>query len=349
MKTSIPLQSWSLALLAALALACSESTTPDGAGGSGPAGSGGSGGEVGTGGTGGDGGNEIVIPIDEIDTGWEPQVPDAIDEEIPADPRPESCDAEFDWIAKVRGWIVAPGGKPLPGAAAQACIYAADGAYLCLAPSFADEEGVYTIEIPENLRCIREVAMRVSHFPGHRASSYCPLEGGDDPVVRIEMPAVLPFAMPTEDLPPLGDPDAARTVSMHDGLEIEVTPSKILWGDFNYEILSGRRIPTDAVGLCGGAADFDGLYAFFPESPLEAPGFPFTIANATGLPAGKKVTFYVLGGLECALADGTAVPEGTWAPFGEGTISEDGATISTDPGVGLPCLNWLGYQLMEEP
>lgn len=346
MKTSIRNCSWTLALLAAFLLACDDSTSPGGEGGSG--GSIANGGSGGTGGTGGTGGSEeIEIPTDEFDTGWEPVTPASLHEDISAEPRADDCDAEFDWIAKVRGWIVAPGGKPLSDAIAQLCVYAASGSYVCLSPSPADHEGVYTVDVPENYRCAKEVAMLTTLPLGNRATSYCPVQGGDDPVVRIEAPAVLPFAMPTENLPPLGDPEEERAVAMHDGLTLMVTPAKYLWGSFAYEALSGRRIPTDAVGLCGGAQDFDGLYAFYPESPLEAPGFPFTIENATGLPAGARVEFSVLGGLECKLADDTPVPEGTWAVFGEGEVSEDGATISPDPGVGLPCINWLGYRLKE--
>lgn len=339
-----------LALLGLVALACGEPEETDnggGSGGGGAAGHGG-GGHGGFGGMGGSGGSdEIVIPTDEFDTGWEPEVPESLDEDLEAEPRPASCGEEFGYVAKLRGWIVAPGGKPLPGAYAQFCIYPAVGQYICLNPAEADEEGVYTVDVPEPYRCVKEVAMRTIKAERNRVVSYCPVTPGEDPVIRLRMPSVLPFAMPPEDLPPVGDADEAREVLLHDGLRLMATPSKFSWGPRKYEELAGRRIPTDAVGLCGGAETFDGLYAFYPEDLIKEPGFPFSIENATDLPAGARVEFFVLGGLDCELHDGTKVPEGIWAPFGEGEVSEDGSTISTDEGVGLPCLTWLAYRQKE--
>lgn len=351
--------SWAWALFAVLALACADTNSPGNEGGSGgTAGAGGTGGTGGSGGSGGDGGGceyggELVIPTDENDTGWEPAVPDALRESLSGDARPASCGEEFGWISKVRGWIAAPGGEPLSCAFAQICIYAASGDYVCLNPALADEDGVYTIDVPEAYRCVDEVAMRTLLPESNRAISYCPVTPGDDAVVRLEVPSVLPFLMPTEDLPEVGDADEAREVAMHDGLTLLVTPSKLsnfeFFGPEVYEQLSGRRVPTDAVGLCGGAEEFDGLYAFHPEDRILGEGFPFTIENETGLPAGTRVEFSVLGGLDCKLADGTSVPEGVWMPFGEGEVSEDGTTIATDEGVGLPCTTWMAYRSKETP
>jgi len=337
-------------LFAALWFACADSPSDGGAGGSGgTAGTGGTGGTGGVGGDGGTGGSggDVVIPTDEFDTGWEPEVPDAIYEDLDADPRPAGCTPEYDYVAKVRGWIAAPGGKPLPGAFAQLCVYNSSGAYVCLSPAMADDDGVYTVDVPEAFRCVESVAMRVLLPLSHRATVYCPFEPGDEPVTRLEMPTVLPFAMPVEDLPPLGNEDEAREVVLHDGMRLQVTPSLFVSGSSSYDKLGGRRIPTDAVGLCGEASEFDGLYAFHPEDWLKEPGFPFSIENATGLPAGARVEFLALGGLDSSLFDGTKVPEGEWAVFGEGEVSEDGAIIVADEGVGLPFLTWLAYRLKE--
>lgn len=346
-----------IAFFACLALACSDADEPQGAGGAGGSiGEGGSGGDTGGGGGGGGEGErcdylnqEIVIPTDEADTGWEPAVPAAIHEAIPADERPASCGEEFGWVSKVRGWIAAPGGEPIPCGMAQFCIYSSTGIYECMSPEVADDEGVYTVNVPEHLRCVENVAMRTILPLSNRATSYCPVIPGEDPVARLEMPSILPFAMPTEELPPLGDEDEAREVAMHDGLTLQVTPAKLYWGGETYENLSGRRVPTDAVGLCGGAEEFDGLYAFYPEDNIEGEGFPFTIENATEIAPGTRVEFLVLGGLDCKLTDDddSSVPEAEWAPFGEGEVSPDGALIEPDPGVGLPCLTWLAYRIKE--
>lgn len=254
------------ALFAALALACGdeEPSPPGGSGGQG----GGAGGGEGTGGTGGSGGAP-ELPEDGPDTGWAPEVPAAIHEPLEAAPRPETCGDEFGYVAKVRGWIAAPGGAPLSGGYAQFCVYAATGEYVCLNPAIADEAGVYTIDVPKAYRCVEEVAMRtikyVEHPEANRAIAYCPVTTVEDPVLRLEAPSVLPLIMRTEELPPLGDEGAVRPVALQDGLSLQVRPSGLAGGGMSYEELSGRRIPTDAVGLCGGAEEFDGLYAFHPE------------------------------------------------------------------------------------
>lgn len=334
------------ALFAIFALACSDSTDPDDPGGGG--GTGGSNG--GSGGVGGSG-EEPVLPEDGPDTGWEPEVPASLYEPIDAEPRPASCGAEFGYVAKVRGWIVAPGGQPLKNAFAQFCIYSSTDSYVCLSPATSDENGIYTVEVPEAFRCVKEVAMRtlaaVEHPKANRAIVYCPVTTGDDPVVRLEDPSVLPLIVRTEDLPPVGNEDEAREVVLADGLTLQVTPSAFSFGVGKYEELSARFVPADAVGLCGDAPTFDGLYALHPEDQIEGSGFPFSIENTTGLPAGARVEFFVLGGLDCKLADGTKLAEGEWARFGEGEVSADGTSIHTDEGVGLPCTTWLAYRLKE--
>lgn len=346
-------QTTCLALALTLLFACSASTNGGGGGG----GSGGAGGDGGTGGAGGTGGvvptecegdvgDEIAVPTDESDTGWEPQVPEGVYRSVEVPPRPESCGAEYGYVAKVLGWIVAPGGKPLPGAYAQVCIYAASGTYVCLNPSEADEEGVFEIDVPEFVRCVDSVAMRASLPNSPRAVVYCPFAPGDEPVTRLEDPLVLPFLPLAAELPAMSE-EETREVALPDGLRLEVSPSLLPYGCEDYARLGGRRIPTDAVGLCGEAPQLDGLYAFRPEGTVFDPGFAFTLENASGLPAGARVELLVLGGLATSLRDGTAVPEGEWVVFGEGQVSEDGTTIVPDEGVTLPFLTWLGYRLKD--
>jgi hypothetical protein len=261
--------------------------------------------------------------------------------------RPASCGAEHGFVSAVRGWVVAPGGKPLPGVFAQLCVHPAVGNFVCLNPAPTDDEGVYTLEVPEQYRCLDQVGMRVVAPGANRATAYCPMDFSQGPAIILEEPSVLPFALPATDLPPLGDEDEKRDVTFADGLVLEVTPSLLFSGSVRYDRLSARRIPTDAVGLCGGAETFDGLYVSYPEDRIEPPGFALRIPNTTDLPAGAPVDLFVLGGLDCKLHDGTLVQDGVWAKFGEGRVTEDGATILSNEGAGLPCTNWMGYRLQE--
>ncbi len=322
----------------------------DGGGGEGGAGGGGGGGSGGSsaGGAGGAGGGADggsggqALP--ELDVGWIPVVPAALDAELPAGVRPASCTAEHAYFSHVRGWVTAPGGAPIASAKAQFCVHTADRKFICLRPVDTNAQGVYTIELPEEVRCLERAAMRVLLPRTSRATIYCELDPTAGPVVRLREPAVLFGTPPATSLPPEGDPATARDVGFDDGLVLDVTPSLYYSGTGTYDRFAGRRVLTDAVGLCGEASTFDGLYAFSPEGVMSAPGWGLTIPNAGALAAGTVVDLQVLGGLDCRLLDGTSVPEATWASFGEGVVSPDGATIDSADGAGLPCFTWLGYR-----
>jgi hypothetical protein len=252
-------------------------------------------------------------------------------------------------MSAVRGWVAAPGGEPLGGAKAQICIRAASGEFLCQRPVDTNEEGVFTVDVLPEVQCLDKVAMSVS-LPGTgRATAYCLMDPNAGPGVWLDQPIILPHATPAIALPPVGNPDEAREVTFDDGLVLEVTPSLYFnSADRTYEEFGARRVPTDAVGLCGDAGSFDGLYAFYPEGVVSGAGYPLRIPNTTSLQAGAAVELFVLGGLTCKV-DGALVPEAEWAKFGEGTVSDDGTTIDSAPGAGLPCFTWLGYRVKETP
>jgi len=342
---------WFVVAALLVAAGCSGGDEPadggDGGAIGGSGGSAGSGGTDGNGGTGGTGGAVVNPATDGPDSGWEPAVPQALDGELPGATRPADCGDDHGFVSAVRGWAVAPGGEPLVQAKAQLCIHTSTRQFVCLTPSDTDAEGVYTVDVPEPYRCMDKAAMRVLLPRAGRATAYCQMDVASGPASRLYTPSVLPLATPAVDLPPEGDPDTKRPVTFDDGLVLQVTPSLYYSGSGSYDRLAGRHVPPDAVGLCGEASTFDGLYAFYPEGEIEAPGFDVAIPNRTGLAAGTAVDLFVLGGLECSLFDGTAVPEATWAKFGEGTVSADGSTIESTPGSGLPCFTWLAYRAKE--
>jgi hypothetical protein len=215
-------------------------------------------------------------------------------------------------------------------------------------PATTDADGVYTVEVPEDLRCLERVAIRVLLSKQPRAISYCSIDPHGGPALRLTEPSVLPFTTPAIELPPRGDDDEVRTVVLDGGLALEVKPSLYRGSTGRYEEFSGRRIPTDSVGLCGEATTFEGLYAFSPEHRVEAPGYALRIPNETGLAAGTRVELFVLGGLDCKLYGATSqLEEVEWGKFGEAEVSSDGTTLVADEGSGLPCFTWLGYRVKE--
>jgi hypothetical protein len=87
-----------------------------------------------------------------------------------------------------------------------------------------------------------------------------------------------------------------------------------------------------------------GLQMFFAFAPLETklcPAAKVTAPNTAGFPAGAEVEIFVLG-----LDVGEEwVPYGDWGKVSDGRVSDDGATIASSEGGGLPVLTAMGVRL----
>ena len=300
-----------------------------------------------TGGTGGAGGEAPEVWADETDSPWTPMPPANLHQDLPVGaPQPAECTAT--WLTHVRGYILAPGGAPQEGARAQVCVrlFPSDN-LLCIQPGTADATGMFTVQMPDNARCITQAALRILQPGVGKSTTYCPLPlGGPESVVVVEEPLVVFQTRRAIDLPPEGDTAQSRPIVFDDGLVIEFTPDLYYSGGGLYSNLGGRRVDPASPGLCFLGAENRpvGLYAMYPEGQINLPGFAAHLPNETGLPAGSQVELSVLGGLDCKRPDGTSVPEAGWEAIGTGTVSADGSMIDSDPGVGLPCLTWLGYR-----
>ncbi|MGK0362142.1 MAG: hypothetical protein ACI9U2_004462 [Bradymonadia bacterium] len=316
------------------------------AGGEGGAGAaGGEGGMGAAGGEGGMGGGEPQPVVIETGPG-QLTTPDAINAALGVDTTRGECAQEFGWIAAVRGWIIGEGGEPLAGAKAQACVYTEPGTLLqCLNPVDSDAAGIFTITIGEDFRCASSAVMRVILPGAGRAAMYCAVPV-DNPEVRLQDPIVLFETTPVIEH---GDDDLvsedARDIVFADGTTIYgFVPNDYFGTDFS--LLGMKRIAPDAVGTCFlEGASASAVAAFYPEGELDN-DLDFRLPNDLGLAAGASVVFSVLGSLECNLDDGTHIPESEWADFGTGTISADGMWVQSDPGSGMPCINWIGYRSM---
>ncbi|MFC1612150.1 hypothetical protein ACFL6C_14395, partial [Myxococcota bacterium] len=256
-------------------------------------------------------------------------------------PRPDTC-LVHSWIRTVTGAVVDESGAPLVGAMAQLCVRkAVSEALVCVSPVATDASGSFVVAVPTTAQCMQHAVMRVLMPAADRAVAYCPvlLPTSVCSLVLAE-PFILHATTPASTLPPPGDGTQELTVIFDDGLEIDVTPNRIPFID--YDSLAARRLSPDAAGLCflEDAGSLEAVYAFSPDG--EATGTPFAlrIPNATSLPAHTAVDLYVLGGLSYTLGNGSHVEEGDWVQYGTATVSSDGNTIEGD---GIPFLTWLGY------
>jgi hypothetical protein len=256
-----------------------------------------------------------------------------------------ACDACTDgkWIERVEGRVVDEQANPVQEVDILLCVFYPNGMENCLRPIKTDAAGAFEVPVDEGARCMDRAILSVILTGTDRTSSYCRLDLPDtQSSVSIETPFILYQTTRATIVPPAGDSATKRTVVFADGLELDVTPELFYAIGGGYEDLAARRLAPDAGGLCflQDPGTITAVYGFSPTGEIDEAGFPVRIPNETSLPAGTDVALYVLGGLNCVLADGTRVSEGDWAQYGTGKVSADGLVIEGDP---VPCLYWLGY------
>lgn len=275
---------------------------------------------------------------------------DTAPEDLTATPSDTTSDGCTDGrvVTIVTGRVVDTGGAPVAGARPQACIRQPSGRLICLRPGESADDGTFAQAVPFDAQCMAALTMRVL-LPGHDfATTYCrfELEAGGRPVLALPDDLVLHPTTRATTLPPPADATTPRTVVFASGAQLDLVPADLYSGSSaGYaELAATAPLPPEAPGLC--ALDGDapaplGLVAFSPEADLLSTRATLRLPNTDGLEPGTRLDFDVLGGLDCRLADDTLVPEGTWAPAGTATVSEDGAAIEL---AAVPCLTWLKWQ-----
>ncbi|MFT6399632.1 MAG: hypothetical protein ACJAYU_004401 [Bradymonadia bacterium] len=269
----------------------------------------------------------------------------AVDTGPDVDPR-EACEA--DWVEVVNGTVVDNTGTLVDGAKAQLCVHigSADGNLICLRPEDTDAEGAFAIGTPNSTRCVANGSMRVFKPNAPLATTYCPIDlANEDGTLNIADSVVLFQTEAVAELPPYGDPEAARSVTFPGGLEIaEFVPGQLgfEFTEEAYGNLGAVVVEPDAEGLCFLDGPVDGLIAFTIEANLER-STSFRMPNTNGYDAGATVELFVLGGLQTTIDGGEHVPETEWLQYGQATVSADGESITGR----LPAFTWLGYRLAE--
>ncbi len=255
----------------------------------------------------------------------------------------DGCDAV---IHTVRGQLVVEDGAGLAMAKAQLCLRSEGSASaLCLRPADTGPDGRFEVSVPEDARCITGAVMRNLRPGAQLATSFCELALPDNSHTVRAPPFVMFATTPATDLPPEGDATQPRTVAFEAGLEIDIVPDVLYTGaSAAYPILSAAKIPPDA-DLCLqiDRRDFAGIYAFSPEADIDGDGAGLRVQ--TELAEGTSVALHVLGGLNCTIGE-EQLHEAAWSQFATATVGANGL-IETPPGPnGLPCLNWLAYEVL---
>jgi len=257
---------------------------------------------------------------------------------------PEAC-AAGTIVTTLVGSVVDELGAPLEGVRPQPCVRLERGDLVCLRPATTTADGRFAQAVPFESQCMTALTFRVSLPGARRTTPYCPEPLPErSAVLNRAEPLVLHPTEPPELLPPEGDPAAVRTVRFVGGFELDVAPRDLFFTVGGWDDLSMAVVPPGDDGLCflGDGPRPAALYAFSPEGDVTDSAATMRIPNTAALAPAAVVDLFVLGALDCTLADGTALEEGRWQRFGGGVVSADGAFIT--PDAGLPCLTWLGVQ-----
>ncbi len=245
-------------------------------------------------------------------------------------------------FAYVSGFVVDQFNRPVPGAKAQACVETVNAGLLCLMPADTDDNGGFEVILPDNARCSTDFAMRVLLPGDDKVTQYCHTELEDETVVKLTEGIFLYDTTRGTDAG--GDDNTARAVTFADGLEIEVTPATLF--DPVTDRLAAVALDADSPGLCflEGQPTPDAVYGLSPETDILNDAYPIKVPNTKGLAPGTTVDFFVLGGLDCTLANGDKVGEAEWRQYGTGVVDGAGEFINSNEDGHLPCINWFGYK-----
>ncbi len=273
-------------------------------------------------------------PSDSTDASDSSDPSDASDATSPSDP---NCGGTY--VSEITGKVTTPSGEGFADAKAQACIRTfGDETLLCLRPADTESSGDFSISVSENARCTKEITLRVVDPTLSAATIYCHPENATSPITTFETQLPLfPVTLRTS--------DADNTLSFDNGLSITYESSEFELGTGEAASAMSVKVSGDDLNKLCFLEDATVESAFFagPEQDIKGDGWPVSVPNDLGLAAGETAKLWVLGGLNCKLADDTLVPEGSWYEVGSGVVSSDGSTINTVDGGHLPCLSWFGF------
>ncbi|HEY2900268.1 MAG TPA: Ig-like domain-containing protein [Polyangia bacterium] len=106
------------------------------------------------------------------------------------------------------------------------------------------------------------------------------------------------------------------------------------------QALRAVTLPPDRLADVAGGLGFDLVIAAGPAQTTFCPPAAASVPNALGWPAGTKVEFLILGGD----VGQSWAPWVGWTKVSDGAVSDDGRTIATAPGGGLPVLDVIGIR-----
>lgn len=249
------------------------------------------------------------------------------------------ADCTGDYTAAITGRIIDGDGNAVEGGRAQLCIHRTDENFICLSPALSEASGWWVRSVDEENRCIDRIALRSTSPDDRVATTYCPVDLIVESGIHEHPFDIVLYELDDVALPPVGDENTPREVTIGDGLVLTNIVPERFFG--RYEEIGATRVDSPCFGE---GMNLDGAYALGPEALPSEEGFNVRVPNTTGLADGTRVELFILGGLFTVLVDDTVVEESTLAKFGEGTVVGD--MIVGDADALLTELTWLAYRAL---
>ena len=106
------------------------------------------------------------------------------------------------------------------------------------------------------------------------------------------------------------------------------------------QVFLAREFPEAAYPETARDEGFLMLVALGPVKAKLCPPAKLTVPNSRNLDPGTELSIYA----HSTDVEAEFAPYGEWAPVSDATVSEDGQTIVTDAGQGLPFLSVIGIK-----
>jgi hypothetical protein len=256
---------------------------------------------------------------------------------VPCALRPDGADAVC--VRQVRGRAVDFDGAPL---ARHVITYCGPACF----SGTTDDGGAFVVEVNDFV-VTQRYTLQVHGRPAHASAWFASPDPVDGVVAWSEPLAVPRYQDQGPELPTHTDGgtftagDVTLTVPMGARLEFDVEDFEL--GPLG-RTLRATHVALDRAPTFARQAGLSMVWALAPFNLVCDRPMGVRVRNRAGLPAGSAVDFVVMGN-EIVEAPVTA---GRPVVAASGHVSADGATVATDPGVGVSYLTWIGVRPRRE-
>ena len=233
------------------------------------------------------------------------------------------CDATY--LEKVSGTVLDYQRRPVSAAKAQVCVYTPTKDSICIGPVETDDNGRWTIALPNDFRCVVKGSSRVVDPGGNRVTDVCGFNASTTSDLDLgDMVLTEGTHEWTKDDLTLTHADGVTLVFDHQDALDNVNADIEVALDFNVsETCFGNRYRSNY------------RVAITPEG--WADGITLSALPAGQLPDGAIVDIFLIGGLYSELPNGEILSQGDTWHFTTATVAHGRIRVAQK----LPFLGWL--------